>query len=89
MSPSFKRPSFHGLRGRRYGPVNAVAVPAMRKDDTMNAEKKIEIAYLIPAGRDGRLTWKRKTVAASKCEAACAKLVEQGATEFRFAREEA
>ncbi len=47
-------------------------------------KKKIEIAYMIPKGREGRFTAARKVVAEDKLEAVCAKLTEDGARNFAF-----
>jgi hypothetical protein len=54
---------------------------------TAKTEKTIEIAYLTCVGREGRLTWKRKIVRASKLEATLAKLGEEGVREIRVAAE--
>jgi len=44
----------------------------------MRNEKTIEIAYEVFTGRDRRLTWKRKIVAASKLEQTIARLKASG-----------
>lgn len=48
------------------------------------AKKKVEIAYMIPRGREGRFTAARKVTTEDKLEAVCAKLVEDGARDFSF-----
>ena len=48
----------------------------------MKEEGMIEIAYQTFTGREGRLTWKRKTVPASKVAATVQKLRQNGAREI-------